>query len=414
VLAGLALAAPPLAQARPARVFDLRASAATTSVKLSWRYRDRRARYQVRYRRLVGRRQVLGLGRTRAYTKRGLAPATTYFFEVRACRGRTCSLWSRPLRSRTTAGASLPPAERPVQPPTGSGPSVVGPGPSVVGPGAAACRVFPPDNPWNRDISGDPVDSNSGNYIASIGALTKLHPDFGSDPTYGIPYTVVWSGQARVPINFTDYGDESDPGPYPIPRGAPVEGGASSDGDRHVLVVDTAACRLYELYRAFPNADGSWNAGSGAAFDLNSNALRPETWTSADAAGLPIFPGLIRYDEVQSGAINHAIRFTVQRSQRGYIHPATHFASSSSDPNLPPMGLRVRLKASFDISGYPRDAQVILTAMKKYGLIVADNGSNWYFGGATDARWNDDELNPLKNVPGSAFEAVQSGPIVHG
>ncbi|MGH2851524.1 MAG: hypothetical protein ACRDLP_13000, partial [Solirubrobacteraceae bacterium] len=219
--------------------------------------------------------------------------------------------------------------------------------------------------------------------------------------------------EPKVPIHFTAYGYQSDKGPYPIPSGAPVEGGAGSSGDRHVLVVQAGACRLYELYSAYPQATGSWNAGSGAVFDLHSTKLRPNGWTSADAAGLPIFAGLIRYDEIQRGYINHAIRFTAPQTQAGFIHPATHFASSSTNPDLPPMGLRLRLKASFDISHFPRVARIILRAMKRYGLILADNGSPWYFQGATDPRWNDNALDSLKRVPGSAFEVVQTGPILH-
>ena len=279
------------------------------------------------------------------------------------------------------------------------------------GPTLGGCQVLPADNAFNRDISHDPVDPMSSAYVASIGAGGHLHPDFGSDPSYGIPYRVVPASQPPVPIDFTAYGDQSDPGPYPIAPDAPVEAGS----DRHVLVLQQGRCRLYELYNARYSgaADHHWSADSGAVFDLASDRLRPDGWTSADAAGLPILPGLLRYDEVRGGVIRHAIRVTVERTQRGYIHPATHFASSSSDANLPPMGLRLRLKASFDVSSFPPDARVILTAMKTYGLIVADNGSNWYFTGATDPRWNDDQLNTLKTVPGSAFEAVSSGPILH-
>lgn len=272
--------------------------------------------------------------------------------------------------------------------------------------------MLPADNPLNQDISGLPVDPNSAAYINSIGAGGHLHPDFGSDPTYGIPYLVVPGSQPMAPITYTDYGDESDPGPFPIPQNAPVEGGPGSTGDRHVLVVDSGNCTLYELYDAHPNGSG-WNAGSGARWPLDSNGLRPEGWTSADAAGLPILPGLARYDEVTAGAIHHALRFTVAHSQQGHIHPATHDASSSTDPALPPMGLRLRLKASFDISGFHGEAHVVLEALRRYGMIVADNGSSWYISGATDGRWNDDNLNQLKTVPGSAFEAVQTGPIVH-
>jgi hypothetical protein len=279
--------------------------------------------------------------------------------------------------------------------------------------GTGGCRVFPTRNPWHENVSKLPVSPRSAAYIASIGATLDLHPDFGSNLTYGIPYAVVPASQPKVAIHFTAYGDQSDKGPYPIPPGAPVEGGSSSSGDRHVLVVQEGACKLYELYDATPNPDGSWNAGSGAVFNLRSNHLRPDGWTSADAAGLPIFAGLIRYDEIQRGYIDHAIRFTAPRTQAGFIHPATHFASSSNDPNLPPMGLRLRLRASFPVKGFPRIARIILKAMKTYGLILADNGSPWFFQGATDPRWNDNALDSLKSVPGGAFEVVETGPILH-
>jgi hypothetical protein len=277
----------------------------------------------------------------------------------------------------------------------------------------AGCPVFPVDNPWNQDVSSYPRDPNSDQYIQYIlnHGEDYLHPDFGSDPTYGIPYTVVPASQPDVPVYFTDYGDESDPGPYPIPDNAPVEGGEASDGDRHVLVLQSGDCKLYEMYRSFANGDGSWNAGSGAVFDLRSNTLRPLGWTSADAAGLPILPGLAKYDEVASGVIRHALRFTVHSSQRAYILPATHFASSITDPAAPPMGLRLRLKGSFDTSAYTGHSRVILEALKRYGMILADNGSNWFISGATDSRWNDDDLDQLKQVPGSAFEVVYSGEI---
>ena len=231
------------------------------------------------------------------------------------------------------------------------------------GTGTGGCPLFPASNPWRENISTLPVDPRSAAYIAAIGS-GNLHPDFGSNLTYGIPYAVVPANQREVAIHFTAYGDQSDKGPYPIPPGAPVEGGAGASGDRHVLVVQSGSCRLYELYSAHPNADGSWSAGSGAVFNLRSNRLRPNGWTSADAAGLSIFAGLIRYDEIQRGYINHAIRFTAPHTQAGFIHPATHFASSSSNPDLPPMGLRLRLKASFDISRFPRVAKIILRAMK--------------------------------------------------
>jgi hypothetical protein len=273
------------------------------------------------------------------------------------------------------------------------------------------CTVFPADNPWNRDVSGLPVDPSSANYLGAIAALggnQKLHADFGGGGAYGIPYITVPGTQAKVPVDFTDYGDESDPGPYPIPLSAPIEGGS----DRHVLAVDRDHCKLYELFAATPGAS-RWSAASGAVFDLTSNALRPDGWTSADAAGLPIFPGLVRYDEVAAGHIDHALRFTVSRTQRAYLHPATHWASSYTSADLPPMGLRLRLKAAFDLSSYTGQARVVLDALKKYGMIVADNGSNWFITGAADSRWNDDDLNQLKNVPGSAFEVVNTGEVLH-
>jgi hypothetical protein len=274
-----------------------------------------------------------------------------------------------------------------------------------------ACSVFPADNAWNRDVSALPLHPNSANYVNTVlasGANKNLHADFGGGGEYGIPYITVSGTQPRSPVNFVDYGDESDPGPYPIPLDAPVEGGS----DSHVLAVDRDHCKLYELFAASAGA-GGWNASSGAVFDLTSNALRPDGWTSADAAGLPIFAGLARYDEVARGHIDHALRFTISQSQRGYIDPATHFASSSTDPNRPPMGLRFRLKASFDTSRFTGQSRVILDALKRYGMIVADNGSNWFITGAQDTRWNDDDLNQLKTVPGSAFEVVDTGPIHH-
>jgi hypothetical protein len=278
----------------------------------------------------------------------------------------------------------------------------------VAGPAGAVllgCPVFPADNPWNRDVSGDPVDARSDAYIASIGSGRFLHPDFGSDPSFGIPWTSVPGTQARVPMSF-DFADESDPGPYPFPPNAPVEAG----GDAHVLVLDRDACRLYETFDSTFDGPG-WHAGSGAVFDLRSNALRHDGWTSADAAGLPILPGLARRDEVLAGEIRHALRFTVRRTQKGYVHPATHFASSDTDPNLPPMGLRVRLKASYDVSRFSGAALVILTALKRYGMFVADNGSDWFISGETNTAWDDNQIEPLKTVPGSAFEVVKLGDI---
>jgi hypothetical protein len=293
----------------------------------------------------------------------------------------------------------------------GEGTPGLGPGASLQG-----RRPFPADNPWNQDVSGEPVDPNSAALVASCGADRGLHPDFGTvwnGAPNGIPYVVVSGTQNRVPVTF-GYADESDPGPYPVPADAPIEGGPSGTGDRHVLVIDRDNWKLYELFDARPvNGGASWTAGSGAVFDLNSNALRPAGWTSADAAGLPIFPGLVRYDEVvEQKAIRHALRFTCPTTRRAYVHPARHFASSRTDANLPPMGMRVRLRASFDVSGYPPNVQVILQAMKTYGMLLADNGSGWYVSGAPDSRWNDEELATLRNVRGRDFEVVRMGTIV--
>ncbi|HXQ00736.1 MAG TPA: hypothetical protein VN845_11815 [Solirubrobacteraceae bacterium] len=277
-------------------------------------------------------------------------------------------------------------------------------------PHEAGCQIFPASNPLNQEIAHAPVNPNSAKYIASIGLTAHLHADFGSDPSYGIPYTIVGPHQPRVPVHF-EYSEESNPGPYPIPPNASVEG-AGEEGDRHVLVLQQGTCRLYEMYAARRVGSG-WEAGSGAVFDLHSNRLRPEGWTSADAAGLPIFPLLARYPEVRAGQIDHALRVTVPATQRGYIHPATHFASDSSDPSLPPMGLRLRLKASYSLAGFRGQALVVMRALKRYGLIVADNGSPWYITGAPNPGWNEENLDQLGRVPGSAFEAVSSGPILH-
>lgn len=280
--------------------------------------------------------------------------------------------------------------------------------PAGAGPSIGGCPVFPADNAWNTDISAAPLHPRSAAMIARLGG--RLHPDFGSNTEYGIPYSVVPADEPLRPITYDAYGDQSDPGPFPIPLDAPIEGGSGADGDRHVLVVREGSCELFELYRAFPG-DGGWVADSGARFDLRSNALRPLGWTSADAAGLPILPGLVRYDEVVAGSIDHAIRVTFSQTQRGFILPATHFASSNTDPDLPPMGLRLRLSAAYDISGLTGQARVIATAMQRYGLIVADNGSNWYFQGGSDPRWDDEDLGQLKGIPGSAFEVVDTGPV---
>jgi hypothetical protein len=282
---------------------------------------------------------------------------------------------------------------------------------AAAGPSEYGCPLFPASNPLNRDISHAPADPASARYITSIGLGGHLHADFGSNASYGIPYSVVARRQRRVPIHFDAYGEQSDPGPYPIPARAHTEG-AGEQGDRHVLVLQRGSCRVYELFGA-QHRGGGWQAQSGAVFNLRSNALRPEGWTSADAAGLPILPLLVRYPEVRAGRIDHALRMTVSRTQSGYIHPATHFASSNADPSLAPMGLRLRLSASYSLAGFHGESLVILRALKRYGLIVADNGTSWYITGAPDPRWSDTDLDQLKRVPGSAFEAVSSGPIRH-
>lgn len=272
------------------------------------------------------------------------------------------------------------------------------------------CDVFPADNIWNARVDALPVDANSAAYVETIGADTNFHPDFGAgtwnNGPIGIPYVDVPGTQPLVAIHFTAYGDESDPGPYPVPTDAPIEGGAQSNGDRHVLVVDRDNCVLYELYRAFPQPDGSWNADSAARYDLSSHALRPDGWTSADAAGLPILPGLVRYDEVASGEIRHAIRFTAPETQRAYVWPARHFASSLTGEQFPPMGQRFRLRSDFDVSGFAPEIQVILVAMQRYGIILADNGSPWYLSGVPDERWDNDTLRQLRQLQGADFEAV--------
>ena len=284
-------------------------------------------------------------------------------------------------------------------------------------PTIAGCPIFPADNVWNTPIDHLPVDPRSSAYITTIGATTGLHPDFGTiwqGAPIGIPYTIVPGNQPKVSITFS-YDDESDPGPYPIPPDAAIEGGDESTGDRHVLVLDRDNCMLYETFDSWPQPNGSWNAGSGAVFDLYSNDLRQSGWTSADAAGLPILPGLVRYDEVASGEITHALRFTAPQTRKLFIWPARHYASTLTGTNYPPMGQRFRLKASIDISQFPPEVQVILRALKKYGMILADNGSPWFLSGAPDLRWDDDILvNQLKLVKGSQFEAVdESSLMVH-
>jgi hypothetical protein len=301
-------------------------------------------------------------------------------------------------------------------------------------PGLGSCQVFPAPPPslspqapslpdeaaWNQDISHAPVAPNSAATIAYIDSHggDHLHPDFGSPRAYGFPYAVVGAHQRRQRIHYTAYGSESDHEPFPIPPDAPVEGGAHSDGDRHVLVVDRSRCILYELYRGFFSAHGSglgthWDADSGASWDLSSTALRPDSWTSADAAGLPIFPGLVRYDEATSGRIDHAIRVTFDSTRDAWVHPASHCAGDTANPNAPAMGTRLRLKAGYGLGHFNGAARTIALALKRYGMIVADNGSNWYFSGTSDRRWDDGNLDQLKRIPGSAFQVVRSAARAH-
>jgi hypothetical protein len=282
-------------------------------------------------------------------------------------------------------------------------------GGAVHRPRLGGCALFPADNPWNMRVDSLPVAPNSDAIVATIGAGVGLHPDFGSGKwngaPIGIPYNLVPGTQKTARVSF-QYAVESDPGPYPIPKKVKVEYGS----DRHALIVDSGNCRLYELF-ALKKSGGKWRAGSGAIWNLGSNALRPAGWTSADAAGLPILPGLARYDEVTAGSIDHALRFTAQHTRRAYVYPARHYASSLTDPDLPPMGLRLRLKAGFDTSGFPPQARVVLEALKRYGMTVADNGSNWYISGVPDPRWDNDDLHTLGRVRGSSFEVVDPAAI---
>ena len=277
-------------------------------------------------------------------------------------------------------------------------------------PAAPRCPIFPASNPWNQRVDKLPVAANSSDVLATIGLDVGLHPDFGSGlwegRPIGIPITVATKHTKRYRVGF-EYADESDKGPYPIPHNVKIEGGS----DRHALIVDRDRCILYELYALQRTSAGGWSAGSGAIWNLRSNKLRPTGWTSADAAGLPIMPGLARYDEVARGQINHALRFTVERTKRAFVYPARHFASDLTDPNLPPMGLRVRLRADFDTSGFPRQVRVVLVALKRYGMMVADNGANWFITGAPDPRWSNDDLHTLERVKGSDFEVVDSSSL---
>jgi hypothetical protein len=393
VVAALALAlliaVPADAKLRP--VGKLRAKATATTVKLTWRDRSRgETRYVVKR---TGRKVKLKRNRRR-FTDRRVKPGRRYRYSVRACRRKRCA-----KVRRVTVRTRPAPTAAPMPAPGGGGGTYGG---ATIG----SCPIFPSDNPWNTDVSKAPADT-SHDYIGSLGSMT-LWPDFGGDGAYGIPYVSVPFSQPLVPVSFDEPG-ESDPGPYPIPPDAPVEGG----GDRHVLTLRQGDCKLFELYAAEREGSG-WHAYSGAVWDLTSNRLRPEGWTSADAAGLPILPGLARRDEADAGAIHHALRITVPVTQKAYIHPATHWASSNTDPDEPPMGLRVRLKAGYDISGLRGQAHAIAQALKTYGALVADNAGSprVYVGGVVDRGWNDDDLNGIKSIPASALEAVQTGPVV--
>lgn len=313
-----------------------------------------------------------------------------------------------------SAQATATPAVQPTDKPPTIQPAA---SPPVIG----GCPIFPADHIWNVPIDTLPLDPNSEAYVNTIGPNAEVHADFGSgvwppgsDSPIGIPYVVVPANQTPVDNLFTLYGNQSNPGPYPVPADAPIEGGPNSNGDRHVLVVQQGNCVLYELYYAFPQEDGRWEAGSGAVFDLNGYELRPLDWTSADAAGLPILPGLVRYDEVMSGEITHALRFTAPQTQKAYVWPARHYASELTDEHYPPMGQRFRLRADFDMSGFSPETQVILRALQKYGMILADNGSPWYISGVPDERWDNDVLHELDNVYGTDFEAVDvSSLMIH-
>jgi hypothetical protein len=366
-------------------------------IRLKWRDRARgERRYEVRHRpegAMDWTRERLKRNSS-SFANGGLEPGTVHEHQVRACGRRACSKWS-PTRAQATLLAPFN-----------------GPHPD---PG---CAVLPPGDSFHQDVSGLPVHPGSAAYIAQINSDggDMMHPDFGSNLDYGIPYVVVPGNQPRVPIGFDQYGDESDPGPYPIPPRAPTEGGS----DDHVLVVEQpdvpgGACTLYELFAASyrDGPSNRWTAGSGAVFDLSLPLpQRPEGWTSADAAGLPIFPGLVRYEEVAAGFVEHTIRITFAETQNGYVYPATHRASSSDNCNRPPMGLRLRIRQDwFDANAgsFSGHALVILEALRRYGAIVADNGSNWYISGSTDPRWDDENLDQLKDVPGTAFEVVDTG-----
>ncbi len=420
VLVALAAAATPAFAAAvraPAAPTHVRATASGTTIVVRW---QRPSHHGLRIRLTVAGHTLHPKASATSARVAHLRTGHTYTILVRVCSAHRCSTARRarvriPAGKQTSGstGSTTPTATTnnpaAINPATGT-PAAPGTGPQIAG-----CPIFPDDNPWNEDISKLPVDPRSATWLGGLPG--NLHPDFGSGQygDYGIPFTVVPADQAMVPIAFGQPDDEDDLGPYPIPANARIEGGAASDGDRHVLVLQQGSCMLYELDNAAPADSGpGWTADFGAKFDLRSDALRPDGWTSADAAGLPILAGLARADEANAAAIHHALRFTVAHTQRGYVYPARHFASKTSDASLPPMGMRVRLKASFDTSGYHGQALAILNALKTYGMILADNGSNWYISGTPDPAWDDDDLDQLKRVPGSAFEVVQAGIVTTG
>jgi hypothetical protein len=383
-------AGPAVAKLKP--VAKLRATkVGTNAITITWRDRSKgEAGYEVTTSPDGSNSDELTRANAERAKLKGLEPGTVYRFSVRACATKA-SKCAKPKTGKPAATLLAP---------------FNGPHPGI------GCDVFPGSDDFNQRVTTLPTAPRSNQIISGM-AGDDLHPDFGSNPKYGIPYVVVPPDQPRLPIRFTAYGNESDKGPYPIPPGAPIEGGRSSDGDRHILVVQRPAssggdCSLFELYRSFERGAG-YSGDSGSVFDLGAALIgqRPDGWTSADAAGLPIFPGLVTYEEVQSGEIDHAIRMTFDQTRRGYYPPATHYASDSCSADLPAMGERLRLKPGYDISGMTGDAKVIATALKQYGGIVADNGSNFYISGSTDRRWNDDNLNQLKEIPGTAFEVVK-------
>jgi hypothetical protein len=402
----------------------LRATATGTvahpAVRLTWRDRARgETRWEVRR----GTRRVLLKANAIAYTDRHVVRGHAYRYHVRACRRRRCGA-TAPVRGVARVAVGTPKPIPSTPPGTGGGTTTPAPadGDAFAGsPTIGGCPIFPKDNPWNTDISGLTVDrAQSDAYIGALSGMT-LWPDFGSGRygDYGIPYATVPLEQPLVPIVFDvapDVAAESDPGPYPIPPTARVEAAAEPGADHHVLVLRRGDCKLFELFDATKRPNDSWSVYSAATFDLRSNALRHDTFTSADAAGLPILPGLARADEANAGAIHHALRIAIPRTQNAFIHPATHAASSSNDPSLPPMGLRVRLKASYDITALHGQARVIAQALQTYGALVADNsgGQKVYISGTPDPAWDDDDLDQLKHIPASALEAVPTGPVIRG